>query len=124
MFGFNKLTVSTQKVEIENLKRDKARLEKDVAHHEARCEELASMINNNVASSDVHFDFKSMRTFSVERNVHNGKPCTIVGYLLQEPVLSSDGEMVVMKDVVREWYLYCNQERHQHLVEQFRKVNK
>lgn len=117
MFGNEKVTISNQKVEIETLKTTVAQLEQ-------RCKELADLVNGQVVSAPVHFDFKNMKAFSVERNVNNGKPCTIIGYLLQEPVLSSDGEMIVQKDIVKEWYLYCNDERHAELVEQFKRAVK
>lgn len=124
MFGFDKLTISNQKVQIEELKADVATWKKTAEQYEQRAKELADMINGAVASAPVYFDFKNMKVFSVERNVNNGKPCTIIGYLLQEPVLSSDGEMIVGKDVLKEWYLYCSEDRHAELVEQFKKAIK
>ena len=115
MFGFAKAQVLNK--ENDKLKEENERLQKEVNR-------LLNLINGSIASAEAYFDFKNMRVFSVERNGHDNKPCTIIGYLLREPVLSSDGEMIVEKDVVREWYLYCNEERHQQLVDQFKKVNK
>ena len=111
-------------LENKRLKEENERLREQVETHKKEVERLLDMINGAVVSAEAHFDFKNMRVFSVERNANNNRPCTIIGYLLKEPVLSSDGEMIVEKDVVREWYLYCNEERHQQLVDQFKKVNK
>jgi hypothetical protein len=64
-------------------------------------------------------DFDIMRVFSIERNPGNGLACTMIGYYMNEPVISSDGEMIVNRDVVKEWTLYCNTERHEELIKQF-----
>ena len=70
--------------------------------------------------ADFVFNFNAVKAFSVERNWHNDRPCTIVGYVLQEPVTMTE-DNVTTKDVVREWYLYCSKEQHVKLVEQFKK---
>ena len=70
--------------------------------------------------ADFVFNFNSVKAFSIERNWHNNRPCTIVGYVLQEPVTMTE-DNVTTKDVVREWYLYCSKEQHAKLVEQFKK---
>lgn len=70
--------------------------------------------------ADFVFNFNAVKAFSVERNWHNDRPCTIVGYVLQEPVTMTE-DNVTTKDVVREWYLYCSKEQHAKLVEQFKK---
>lgn len=105
------------KKENEQLKQQNDQLQKEVKR-------LLESINGTITKADVHFDFKNMNVFSVERLVSDNKPCTIIGYLLKEPVLSQDGEMIVEKDVVHQWYLFCNEERHQQLVDQFKKAIK
>ena len=66
-------------------------------------------------------DFNTLRVFSIERmHRENGQHITVLGYFLAEPVISSDGEMIVMRDVVHEWTLQCNEDRHAELVKQFK----
>lgn len=84
-------------------------------------EQHLANINSDLRKAKPMIDFDNMRVFSIERMVHNNVPTTILGYFLAEPVLSSDGEMIVMKDIVKEWYLYCNNERHEELVAEFQK---
>ena len=76
-------------------------------------------LNSETRMAKPIIDFDSMRVFSIERMVHNGAPTTIIGYWLQEPVMSNDGEMIVMRDIVKEWYLHCNSDRHVELVAQY-----
>lgn len=82
--------------------------------------ELANIRRNNC---EPVIDFNTMRVFSIERNQSNDVDVTILGYYMQEPVISSDGEMIVMRDIVCEWTLYCNEEHHAELVKQFKKHN-
>lgn len=77
-------------------------------------------IENETTKATPMIDFDTMRVFSIERNVAiDKKPCTIIGYYMNDPVLSSDGEMVVNRDEVKEWTLYCNEQRHEELVKKF-----
>lgn len=73
-------------------------------------------------NSTFTFDFKTINAFSVERNIHDGRPCTIIGYLLPKETVK-DGE-ITNTDVVREWYLYCSAEQHEQLVNQFNRTRK
>lgn len=86
---------------------------------------LAALELANIKRHDCEpaIDFNAMRVFSIERNTSCDVPVTILGYYMQEPVISSDGEMIVMRDIVCEWTLYCNEERHADLVKQFRQHN-
>lgn len=77
-------------------------------------------INDTVHAGPFAFDFKKMNVFSIERNVNANKPCTIIGYVLKEAREDSDGT----KDVVREWYFYCNEEQHKKLVKEFESSRK
>ena len=80
-----------------------------------------STIKSETADAEFSFDFDRVNAFSVERNWNDGKPVTIIGYMLSEPVVMTE-EGVTTKDVVREWYLYCSKEQHAKLVEQFNKA--
>lgn len=59
-------------------------------------------------SQDARFaiDFVRLKPFSIERNVSDGKPCTVIGYF------DKDG-------VVAEWYWYCSLKTHNQLVEEY-----
>lgn len=83
-------------------------------------EKVLAEINSDLTKAKPVIDFDLMRIFSIERLVNDNKPCTIIGYFIAEPVLSSDGEMIVQKDVVHQWYLYCNNERHEELISDFK----
>ena len=76
------------------------------------------MVNGELVTASVSFDFNAVNVFAVERNINNGRPCTIIGYLLPEPSVTEEGG-VVTKDVVREWYIYTNTQNHEKLVEAF-----
>jgi hypothetical protein len=94
--------------------------EKDIDHTvnkiEAKVDELiaerdflkARLDKFNKALTDEPFalDFEVVKVFSIERNIHNDEPCTIIGYL---------GENQNML----EWYWYCSTRRHKELVEAF-----
>lgn len=76
---------------------------------------------DETTKASVEIDFNQMRVFSIERNFCNDRPCTIVGYYMNDPVISADGEMIVNRDKVKEWTLYCDAARHQELVKEFKK---
>ena len=94
-------------------------LEAEVEKLTKRLKEFEVEINNEITASKPVIDFDIMRIFSIERMVNDNKPCTVIGYFLEEPVLSSDGEMIVKKDVVHQWYLYCNNLRHAELIVEY-----
>ena len=107
----------TPKVDEVDYKRLSESLKKEV-------DQLQKRLNTaytETTEADFVFDFTAVRAFSVERNWHNDRPCTIVGYILQEPVTITEDNFTT-KDVVREWYLYCSKEQHAKLVEQFKKA--
>lgn len=74
------------------------------------------------ANASFAVDFKTINAFSVERNVHDGRPCTIIGYLLPKETVKDGG--ITNTDVVREWYLYCSINKHESLVQEFRESRK
>lgn len=91
---------------------------------QAKVDQLQTRLNTaytETGDADFVFNFNAVKVFSVERNWHNDRPCTIVGYVLQEPVTITEDNLTT-KDVVREWYLYCSKEQHAKLVEQFKKA--
>lgn len=102
--------------EIRILKEENKRLE----DQRDGLQNLIDKINKSNTASEPVIDFDTMRVFSIERNAKDNLPVTILGHFLAEPVLSSDGEMIVSKDIIREWYLYINDERHNELVEKFK----
>lgn len=116
---FNKIALSDLKVENQDLKKRISDLENQVSNYDR----LIAEINSDLTKCEPVIDFTTMRVFSIERHVSNNKPCTILGYFLNEPVVSSDGEMVVDRDVTKEWTLYCSNERHAELVEKFKAYN-
>jgi hypothetical protein len=61
-----------------------------------------------IQQSEFEVDFKAMNAFSFERTIEKGIPVTIVGYR------GKNGEIAL-------WYLYCSEENHKRLAEQFKR---
>jgi hypothetical protein len=79
-----------------------------------------AQFNNEALAATPYIDFDTMRVFSIERQLReHGIPETIIGYYMDKPVISHDGEMIIHRDVVKEWVLYCNTQRHEELIKQF-----
>jgi hypothetical protein len=79
-------------------------------------------LENEMANASFAVDWDAMKVFSVERMWENGLPKTVLGYMLSEPVVTTEGEgeqRVTYKDIVREWTLYCSAEKHEQLVKEF-----
>ncbi len=116
MFGFKSpVEVSDLKVKIEDLKKENEKLTYAVDAYKKRLE-------TEMANASVAIDWDAMKVFSVERLWENGLPKTILGYMLSEPVITTEGEneqRVTYKDIVREWTLYCSAEKHEGLVKEF-----
>lgn len=123
MFFGNKLDKKLDE-EIDNLTRDNRALERENANLVARIKELKDRIDGEYSTAKYAVDWREMNAFSVERVMENGAPKTIIGYILAEPVVSTDSDNVTYKDVVREWTLYCSHEEHQRLVDQFEQYKK
>ena len=79
-------------------------------HDEAECAKL-----KDIATSNFAIDFNKMRVCALERNMHNGMVCTIIGHLIAEPV----GDTGKFKEHVKEYYFYCSQEQHEKLIKEF-----
>jgi hypothetical protein len=115
LFGINPIVHSNLKVELENLKKENEKL--TFANDAYRKRLVGEMENASFAT-----DWDAMKAFSVERMWDNGIPKTIIGYILSEPVITTEGEgeqRVTYKDVVREWSYYCSASKHEELVKEF-----
>lgn len=88
--------------------------------HEAQLKDLR---DGDVATSNMALDWSACNAFAIERNQRDGQACTIVGHIIKEPVAFTDGQ-VQLKDVVREWYMYCSHDEHQRLVKDFEAYKK
>lgn len=122
MFWFCKKKTDEQ---LENALLSKSELTKKVEKLEQEVknyEEVLKRINTEIPASSFSFDFDAVKVFSIERNINDNRPVTIIGYFLPEARIVEQEGNVVTNDVVREWYLYCNQEQHEKLVEEFRKA--
>ena len=62
-------------------------------------------------SCSVAVDFEQMDAFSIERMQEQGVGRTVIGYLKSLPDTDPN---------IAEWTLYCNEEIHEKLVEEFR----
>lgn len=84
-----------------------------------RLNKALDKINNEITACAPMIDFDTMRVFSIERLVYNDKPATIIGHYMYEPVIEN-GVVVSEREKTKEWTLYCNNERHEELVNQFK----
>ena len=109
--AIDKLTYSNLKVELEDLKKENRDLKYANESYKMR-------LDGELSTASFGIDWDAMKAFSVERNPGNGYPHTIIGYMLSEPVVITEGE-ITTKDVVREWTLYCSAAKHEELVKEF-----
>ena len=110
MFGYAKHLKRVSYLEKENERlRDELR----------RSKEVINEVNNSITSATPMIDFDTMRVCSIERVVTNNKPATILGHFMYEPIIEN-GEVVGEREKLKEWTLYCNNERHEELVKQFK----
>lgn len=86
-------------------------------------DELNKAVNKDIETADFAMDYDACNAFAIERNAKDGKAVTIVGHFINEPVAFTDGQ-VQLKQVVKEWYMYCSQEQHNKLVADFKKKGK
>ena len=133
MRWFGKVTLAEKNRRIDDLNRRIDDLEREVQRYSEalrRASEALQQERNNfenfkksiddaARSSSFSFDFNSVKAFSVERNTADGKPVTIIGYLLPEPVVATGSETTT-KDIVREWYLHCDEKQHEAIVKAFK----
>jgi hypothetical protein len=110
-----KVSLTEKNRRIEELEKELKRYADALGEERKKLEQ----INNAARSSSFVFDFNAVKVFSIERNTSTGIPKTIIGYLLPEPVVVTDGETST-KDVVREWYLECDDKQHEIIVKAFK----
>lgn len=82
-----------------------AKVDELIAERDALKKQLEDM-TKLLSDEPFALDFEVVKVFSIERNIHNDEPCTIIGYL------GENQNMV-------EWYWYCSSRRHKELVEAF-----
>jgi len=116
LFGINPITHSNLKVELEDLKKENERLKFANDAYQKR-------LVGEMETASFGIDWDAMKVFSIERVWDNGIPKTILGYMLSEPAVHTEGEngeqRVTYKDIVREWTLYCSATKHEELVKEF-----
>lgn len=115
MFKWSETITTYRSREIKDLKEENDQL---TAELESLKKVLAG-INNDITSATAIIDFDSMRVFSIERLVDKNRPTTVIGYWMAEPCIC-EGEVVGSKDVLQQWYLFCNNDRHEDIVKQFK----
>jgi regulator of replication initiation timing len=116
IFGISdKIKMSELKCQIEDLKKENVKLKFANDAYQKR-------LVGEMETASVAIDWDAMKVFSVERMWENGLPKTVLGYMLSEPVITTEGEneqRVTYKDIVREWTLYCSATKHEELVKEF-----
>lgn len=110
MFGLSKHSKRIDDLEKEN---DKIRTELRAA------KQLIESVNNDITAATPMIDFDIMRVCSIERLVYNEKPATIIGHIMYEPIIENN-VLVGEREKLKEWTLYCNNDRHEDLVKQFK----
>jgi hypothetical protein len=117
MWSWEKKTVDVAaKVTINTLEMELARSNNEVSELKRQISEFT----NAARSATFWFDFTAVKAFSVERNLDNKNlPVTVIGYLLSEPVVVTE-DSTTTKDVVREWYLPCDDKQHEAIVKAFK----
>ena len=119
----NPVDVVEKNRRISELERELERYTEALKNEREAIELYKKKLTDTVRSENFEFDFNAVKVFSVERNFKDNMPCTIIGYLLPEPVVFTEGETST-KDVVREWYLYCDSVQHEKIIEQFKASKK
>ena len=123
MRWFDKVTLAEKNRRIDDLEREVQRYSEALQQERNNFENFKKSIDDAARSSSFSFDFNSVKAFSVKRNTADGKPVTIIGYLLHEPVVVTDSETTT-KDIVREWYLHCDEKQHEAIVKAFNESRK
>ena len=118
MFSFMKNKCG--KCEVPESKEDYKQLSEDLARQVEDLKNKLDAAHKETRNAEFAFDFSAVKVFSVERNWsgQTDTPVTIIGYMLNEPGDSAE------KEIVREWYLYCSNERHAELVKEFKEYMK
>lgn len=117
---FNKLDKQLDK-EINEITRVNEGLRSTIADLQRQVQEYQNRLNGEYAKASYSINWDVMCAFSIERMREGDTNKTIIGYILSEPVVTTEGDKITYKDVVREWTLYCSHEEHQRLVKEFDK---
>lgn len=116
---FTKLDKQLDK-ETDDLHRLVSRLKADNDNLHQQLQEFRSKVRDEYSKASYSVDWSTMNAFSIERMREGDTNKTIIGYILVEPVVTTEND-VTYRDVVREWTLYCSHEEHQRLVAEFDK---
>ena len=122
MSWFNKINGidTSDKDRINELERELTRSNNALAEERL----FVKRLQDSSRSVSFEFDFKALKAFSVERNLDTKNlPVTIIGYLLPEHVTTTEGETTIT-DVVREWYLHCDEKQHELVIKAFKESRK
>lgn len=114
----NPVDIAEKNRRIDDLEREVQRYSEALQQEREKFENYKKSIEDAARSATFSFDFNVVEVFSVERNVGDGgKPVTIIGYLLPEPI-NIDG-IVASRTAVKEWYLHCDDDQHKAIVKAF-----
>lgn len=110
-----------KKTVTEETGKSRKELEKENSDLRYAVDAYKKRLETEMANASFGIDWDAMNVFSIERLWENGLPKTILGYILEEPIVYTEGDdqRVTHKDVVREWTLYCSAEKHEQLVAEF-----
>ena len=95
-----------------NLSVANAELQSKVDALQLQIEEMRKQAQAEAATASMLIDFTNIDVFSVEHNVRDNMPNTIIGYWVTD------------KDGVKsnaEWFLFCSNETHEKIVTAFKK---
>jgi hypothetical protein len=90
-----------------------AELEAEIKRYSDALQSERDALKDSSRSAPFSFDFKAVKAFSVERNINGVLPVTVIGYLL--PIVTDGKETFA----VEEWYLHCDDQRHEEIVRSF-----
>jgi hypothetical protein len=93
-------------------------LERELQRYKDALQEERDQIKRSSRSAPFSFDFNSVKAFSVERNLDGNLPVTVIGYLL--PIVTDGKETFAVK----EWYLHCDDARHEEIIQAFKETRK
>lgn len=104
------------------LENDNIALQRQVENLQAQVEMYRLRLEGEYAEARYSVDWAAINAFSIERIIEGTTQKTIIGHILSEPTVTTEGagdQRVTYKDIVREWTLYCSHKEHQRLVEEF-----
>lgn len=88
-----------------------SQLERRIEELEEELESLKKTVETEASVASMEINFANMDVFSVERNISDDKPVTIIGHWITD----KDGAKSSS-----EWYLFCNASTHEKLVKDFK----